>query len=77
MITDLYPELGRVIGAEADRMGIDAYFVGGVVRDHFLQRPCTDIDIVCVNRVESGKWHPEGELNTLEKKNNAVKKVES
>ena len=51
MITDLYPELGRIIGAEADRMGIDAYFVGGVVRDHFLQRPCTDIDIVCVNRV--------------------------
>ncbi len=26
--------------------------------------------------VESGKWHPEGELNTLEKKENAVKKVE-
>ena len=27
--------------------------------------------------VESGKWHPEGELNTLEKKKNVVKKVES
>ena len=26
--------------------------------------------------VESEKWHPEGELNTLEKKENAVKKVE-
>jgi tRNA-dihydrouridine synthase len=26
--------------------------------------------------VESGKWHPEGELNTLEKKENAVKKGE-
>ena len=77
MITDLYPELGHIIGAEADRMDIDAYFVGGVVRDHFLQRPCTDIDIVCVNRAESGKWHPEGELNTMEKKNNVVKKVES
>ena len=77
MITDLYPELGHIIGTEADRMGIDAYFVGGVVRDHFLQRPCTDIDIVCVNRAESGKWHPEGELNTMEKKNNVVKKVES
>ncbi len=51
MITDLFPEIGHVIGAEADRMGIDAYFVGGVVRDHFLQRPCTDIDIVCVQRV--------------------------
>ena len=64
MITDLYPELGRIIGAEADRMGIDAYFVGGVVRDHFLQRPCTDIDIVCVNRAESGKWKVEsGEVS--------------
>jgi poly(A) polymerase len=49
MITDLYPELGRIIGAEADRLGIDAYFVGGVVRDHFLQRPCTDIDVVCIS----------------------------
>ena len=77
MITDLYPELGHIIGTEADLMGIDAYFVGGVVRDHFLQRPCTDIDIVCVNRAESGKRHPEGELNTMEKKNNVVKKVES
>ena len=64
MITDLYPELGHIIGAEADRMGIDAYFVGGVVRDHFLQRPCTDIDIVCVNRAESGKWKVEsGEVS--------------
>ena len=27
--------------------------------------------------VESGKWHPEGELNTLEKKKNVVKKVEN
>ena len=64
MITDLYPELGHIIGTEADRMGIDAYFVGGVVRDHFLQRPCTDIDIVCVNRAESGKWKVEsGEVS--------------
>ena len=29
-------------------MGIKAFAVGGVVRDYFLQRPCTDIDIVCV-----------------------------
>ena len=57
MITDLYPELGRIIGAEADRMGIDAYFVGGVVRDHFLQRPCTDIDIVCIGRDDGGEVH--------------------
>ena len=29
-------------------MGVQAYAVGGVVRDYFLQRHCTDIDIVCV-----------------------------
>lgn len=57
MITDLYPELGRIIGAEADRLDIDAYFVGGVVRDHFLQRPCTDIDVVCIGHNEGGEVH--------------------
>jgi poly(A) polymerase len=57
MVTDLYPEIGRLIGHEADRLGIDAYFVGGVVRDHFLQRPCTDIDIVCVGRSQGGDVH--------------------
>ena len=36
------------IGRTADRMGIQAYAVGGVVRDYFLQRPCTDIDVVCL-----------------------------
>ena len=54
MISDLYPEIGHVVGHEADRLGVDAYMVGGVVRDYFLQRPCTDIDIVCVNRAGSG-----------------------
>ena len=38
----------KIIGTQADLMGIKAYAVGGVVRDYFLQRPCTDIDIVCV-----------------------------
>ena len=38
----------KIIGNEADRMGVKAYAVGGVVRDYFLQRPCTDIDVVCV-----------------------------
>lgn len=38
----------KIIGREADRMGVKAYAVGGVVRDYFLQRPCTDIDVVCV-----------------------------
>ncbi len=54
---DLGLDLYRAIGHEADRLGIDAYAVGGVVRDHLLQRPCTDIDIVCVGRQEGGEVH--------------------
>lgn len=38
----------RIIGDAADAMNLPAYAVGGVVRDYFLQRPCTDIDIVCL-----------------------------
>ena len=38
----------RIVGATADKLGLPAYAVGGVVRDHFLHRPCTDIDIVCI-----------------------------
>ena len=45
---DLGLDLYKTIGQCADQLGIDAYAVGGVVRDHFLQRPCTDIDVVCV-----------------------------
>ncbi len=38
----------KIIGREADLLGMNAYAVGGVVRDYFLGRPCTDIDIVCL-----------------------------
>ena len=34
---DLGLDIYRSIGLEADRMGIDAYAVGGVVRDYFLR----------------------------------------
>ncbi len=54
---DLGLDLYRLIGQEADRLGIDAYAVGGVVRDHFLQRPCTDIDVVCIGNTEGGEVH--------------------
>ncbi len=54
---DLGLDIYRTVGLEADRLGLDAYAVGGVVRDHFLQRPCTDIDIVCVGRSEGGEVH--------------------
>ncbi|WP_366664309.1 HD domain-containing protein [uncultured Alistipes sp.] len=32
----------------ADRQGVQAYVVGGYVRDHYLRRPSTDIDVVVV-----------------------------
>ena len=51
---DLGLEIYHTIGECADRMGLEAYAVGGVVRDFFLGRPCTDIDVVCC-RVESGE----------------------
>jgi len=38
----------KTIGQAADQMNLECYAVGGVVRDHFLHRPCSDIDVVCV-----------------------------
>ena len=40
--------LFRRIGRIADEKGLRAFVIGGYVRDHFLHRPCTDIDIVVV-----------------------------
>ena len=31
-----------------DRMGLEAYVIGGYVRDHYLRRPSTDVDVVVV-----------------------------
>lgn len=38
----------RTIGAAADALGIEAYAVGGAVRDALLERPTTDLDVVTV-----------------------------
>ncbi len=38
----------RRISRIAARQGVDAYVVGGYVRDHYLRRPSTDIDVVVV-----------------------------
>ena len=38
----------RRISRIAREQGVDAYVVGGYVRDHYLRRPSTDIDIVVV-----------------------------
>lgn len=42
-----YPVLQK-IGHAADRLGMETCVVGGFVRDLFLGRPSSDIDVVCV-----------------------------
>ncbi len=41
------PVFGR-ISRIVDAMGVRAFVVGGYVRDYYLRRPCTDIDVVVV-----------------------------
>lgn len=41
-------EIFHQIGACADELGVDCYVVGGYVRDIFLERPSSDIDVVVV-----------------------------
>ncbi len=36
------------ISSIVDQLGVEAYVVGGYVRDFYLARPCTDIDVVVV-----------------------------
>lgn len=56
-MVDLGLDIYRTIGQCADRLGLEAYAVGGVVRDHFLGRGCTDIDVVCSGHIEGGEVH--------------------
>lgn len=46
--------LFRKIGAIGDRTGVRAYVIGGYVRDYYLMRPCTDIDVVIVGGGNGG-----------------------
>lgn len=39
-----------MVGETADQLGLDCYVIGGWVRDLFLHRESTDIDVVCVRR---------------------------
>lgn len=43
-----HEDLLRTIGAVADEAAIEAYAIGGAVRDAFLGRPTTDLDFVSV-----------------------------
>ena len=38
----------HLVGEEADRLGLECYVIGGYVRDIFLHRESTDIDVVVV-----------------------------
>ena len=40
----IFEHIRRVV----DRLGVEAYVVGGYVRDYYLRRPSTDIDVVVV-----------------------------
>ena len=40
----------KVVGDAADRLGIDAYVVGGYVRDIILKRPSKDVDFVAIGK---------------------------
>ena len=43
----------HLVGEEADKLGLDCYVIGGWVRDLFLHRPSTDIDVVVVKKEET------------------------
>ena len=40
----IFKRISRLV----DERGVEAYVVGGYVRDYYLRRPCTDIDVVVV-----------------------------
>ncbi len=44
----LHHPVFSIVGKAADELGIEAYVVGGYVRDIFLNRPSKDVDFVCV-----------------------------
>lgn len=47
-VSNLSLPVFRRISETVDAMGLRAYVVGGYVRDYYLRRPCTDIDVVVV-----------------------------
>ncbi|HSZ24355.1 MAG TPA: HD domain-containing protein [Cytophagaceae bacterium] len=38
----------ELLSKSAEKLGLETYLVGGYVRDLILNRPCKDIDVVCV-----------------------------
>lgn len=60
---DIFP----IVTEEADALGVDAYLVGGHVRDLLLNRPSKDIDIMSVGRGIDLAERVAGRLGLLEK----------
>ncbi len=60
---DIFP----IVTEEADALGVDAYLVGGHVRDLLLNRPSKDIDIMSVGRGIDLAEHVAKRLGLLEK----------
>ena len=48
MIAPLQSPIFKIIGEIVDNMGIKAFVIGGYVRDYYLHRKSTDIDIVVI-----------------------------
>ncbi len=48
MANHLQGEVFKLLGEVVDDLGVEAYVIGGYVRDYFLERHCTDIDVVVV-----------------------------
>ncbi|MBI3509621.1 MAG: HD domain-containing protein [Bacteroidetes bacterium] len=45
----------KIVSEEAEKLHVDAYAIGGFVRDAVLNRPCKDIDIVAVGKGSGDK----------------------
>lgn len=50
LIQHISSEPFRLVSEAADELGLEAYVVGGYVRDIFLRRPSKDIDVVAVGK---------------------------
>ena len=49
----------RLVGETADQLGLECYVIGGWVRDLFLHRESTDIDVVCLSSEHRNTGTPE------------------
>lgn len=71
MYTFLQQDIFKLIGKCADELNIDAYAIGGYVRDIFLQRESKDIDVVTIGKgidlatLVHRTWSEENHLSTF------------